>query len=111
MFESSKWAVYFATGDRIEDEVTGIEDVQKNVTLTCYPNPFESEISLALTEDFALGGEVEVMNLMGQRLYDVEASSSAGRISLKFDNLPSGQYIIRIRDGSSVGTCRAVKHN
>jgi bacillolysin len=111
LFETSKWAVYFATGDRIDDDVTGVEEEPKHVTLTCYPNPFETEISLALTEDFALGGKVEVMNLMGQRLYDLEANPSAGEISLKFDNLPAGQYIIRIRDGDSVGACRVVKGN
>ena len=111
MFETSKWAVYFATGDRIDDDVTGVEEEPKNITLTCYPNPFESEISLALAEDFAPGGKVEVMNLIGQRLYDLEASPSAGEISLKFDNLPAGQYIITISGRNGVGACRVVKGN
>ena len=110
LFETSKWAVYFATGDRIEDEVTGVEDEEKDVTLTCYPNPFVSEISMALTQDFAGGGKVEIMNLMGQRLNNIELGQSSDAILMKLDNLPAGQYIIRIQNGKNVGACRAVKN-
>jgi bacillolysin len=110
LFETSKWAVYFATGDRIEDEVTGVEDIEKEVILTCYPNPFVSEISMALTQDFVGGGKVEVMNLMGQRLNNIELGRSPDAVLMKFDNLPAGQYIIRIQNAKSVGACRVVKN-
>ncbi|HEX6227342.1 MAG TPA: M4 family metallopeptidase [Chryseolinea sp.] len=111
LLESSKWAVYFTAGERDidDDDVTGVEDEQKNISMTCYPNPFASDISMTLTQEFVSGGRVEVMNLMGQEMYGVEAQSSSEAISMKFDDLPAGQYIIRINNGKRVGSCRAVK--
>jgi hypothetical protein len=41
--------VYFATGDRIEDEVTGVEDAEKEL-LNVLSKSFVSEISMALTQ-------------------------------------------------------------
>ena len=100
----------FRTGDRIEDDVTGVEDVEKDVTLTCYPNPFVSEISMALTQDFAGGGKVEIMNLMGQSLNNIELGESSDAILLKFDNLPLANILFEFRTGKTVGACRVVKN-
>ncbi|HZB14214.1 MAG TPA: M4 family metallopeptidase [Chryseolinea sp.] len=112
LFEDSKWAVYFTAGERdIDDDVTGVEQGEKNVTLTCFPNPFEREISMKLTQDFIGGGKVEVTNVMGQRVFNMEAGPSSEEMFLGFDNLPAGQYIVRINDGKSVGSCRVVKIN
>ncbi|HYI77712.1 MAG TPA: T9SS type A sorting domain-containing protein, partial [Chryseolinea sp.] len=110
LFEDSKWAVYFTAGERdIDDDVTGVEQGEKSVTLTCFPNPFEREISMKLTQDFIGGGQVEVTNVMGQRVFNMEAGPSSEEMFLGFDNLPAGQYIVRINNGTRVGSCRVVK--
>lgn len=112
LFTSSKWAVYFAAGSRgIGDDVTGIIPDPKLVTLSCYPNPFVDQISMELTDDFAMGGKIEIMNVFGQRLYTFESDRSPGTFSMNFNNLPAGQYIVRIRNQKSAGACRAVKVN
>jgi hypothetical protein len=41
--------VYFATGDRIEDEVTGVEDAKRSY-VNVLSKSFVSEISMALTQ-------------------------------------------------------------
>jgi len=47
---------------------------------------------------------------MGQRLNNIELGQSPDAILMKFDNLPAGQYIIRIHNGKNVGACRVVKN-
>jgi bacillolysin len=110
LLETTKWAVYFAVGSR-EDEVTGVEPEERTVSLICYPNPFVSEISMDLTNDFAGGGQVILTNMMGQPIYSVIAEKPGDAINFKFDNLPAGQYILRVKSGNKTGTCRAVKVN
>ncbi|HEY3387107.1 MAG TPA: M4 family metallopeptidase, partial [Saprospiraceae bacterium] len=111
-YTDSKWPVYFAAGSRdIGNEVTGILREQKAVSLSCYPNPFVSEVSMALTSEFAVSGKIEVTNVMGQRLYDFETGHSREALSVKFNDLPPGQYILRVHNGKRAGACRALKVN
>ncbi len=109
LFATSQWPVYFSSGSRdIDDDVTGILTEENTVRLSCYPNPFVSELLLELPPDFA-ADRVEVMNLLGQRVYTVVRSSSGASLPIKLDNLPGGQYVIHVQNGKKVGACRAVK--
>ena len=110
-FEATKWAVYFAAGSRDGDEVTGVEPGEKSVALTCYPNPFVSEVSMKLTDDFAGDGRIEITNMMGQPMYKTVTEKAGEAVSINFNNLPAGQYIVRIQNGNKTGSCRAVKVN
>ena len=111
LFEATKWAVYFAAGSRDGDEVTGVEPGEKSVALTCYPNPFVSEVSMKLTDDFAGDGRIEITNMMGQPMYKTVTEKAGEAVSINFNNLPAGQYIVRIQNGNKTGSCRAVKVN
>lgn len=110
IYNDSMWPVYFSAGSRnIGDEVTSILPENKSVTLSCYPNPFESELSIALKENFSGRDGVEITNLLGQRVTGYETTRSDQSIGLTFDQLPRGHYIIRVQHGSKKGICKVVK--
>lgn len=112
LYQTTIWPVYFAAGSRpIGNEVTGILSEERTVTLSCYPNPFGSEVSMELTREFAVNGKIEITNMVGQRLNNFEANQSDNKLSVKFNNLPPGQYILRVHNGKRAGACRAVKLN
>jgi Zn-dependent metalloprotease len=111
LFDETQWAVYFAAGDRDigdDGDVTGIPE-QTTVKLTCYPNPFVSEIALELTSDFVESGRVQILDALGHQLDAAASSQTDGTLTLGFGSLPAGQYVVRIQQGNKIGMCRAVK--
>jgi bacillolysin len=110
MFSDTMWPVYFSAGTRdIGDEVTSISPENKNVTLSCYPNPFDAELNIELTESFAPRDGVEIINLMGQRVRGYSTSRSDQTLRLDIDQLPPGHYVIHVQNGSKRGVCKVVK--
>ncbi len=112
IYDKTQWPVYFSTGDRGigDDEVTGIPEEKKLVSLSCYPNPFVDDISLLLNQDIIGKGKVEITNLMGQRIVDFKIERSTnGALLLNVHNLLPGQYILHFHDGKTTGTCKVLK--
>lgn len=112
LYGLTSWPVYFSVGDRGvgEEEVTGILEEKKHISISCYPNPFTDEISMLLTQEFIGNGKIEIMNLLGQRVTEFQVDRSAnGILSIKTPNLPSGQYIVHFQNGRTAGNCKIVK--
>ncbi len=112
LYALTSWPVYFSVGDRGvgEDEVTGVLEEKKRVSISCYPNPFTDEVSFLLSQEFIGNGKVEVMNLLGQSVTEFKVDHSAsGSLSLKTPNLPAGQYIVHFQNGRTAGTCKVMK--
>jgi bacillolysin len=114
LYIGAKWPVYFATGDRkIGDEVvTAVEDDQKGITLSCYPNPFEDELRIKFRQDALRQGQVEIRNLLGQEVSGFSQTTGNGSSDgLVYDvsTLAPGQYIVRVKSSKTVGACKLVK--
>lgn len=111
LFGQTRWAVYFAAGDRDiddDDDVTGIPE-QKTVKLTCYPNPFVDDVALELTDEFQGSRKVEILDALGNQLSGVTPSHAERTLTLGFGSLPAGHYVVRVQQGDKIGMCRAVK--
>lgn len=112
LYADTKWPVYFSVGEReIGDQViTGIHDEYPKISLTCYPNPFTDEISMAFSQPAALNGRVDVYNLVGQKVFDFKSDHVADDVlSIKAVKLPPGQYVIRYQNGTTTVGCKAIK--
>jgi bacillolysin len=110
IFDFTMWPVYFSAGDRDIGEVTSVLPESKAVKLSCYPNPFTSELRIVLDESFAgKARAVEVTNVMGQTLAGFVTHQAGSEIAIKFSDVPQGNYIVRIQNGKKTGVCRAVK--
>ena len=113
LFDLSQWPVYFSVGDRgvgDDEVVTSVHDEKKQVSLSCYPNPFVDEVSLQFNQDIIGNGQFEIANIMGQRVVDFKVERSTSDVlTLKLPNLPQGQYILHFQNGNAKGTCKLAK--
>ena len=79
LYTSTKWPVYFATGERVigDEVITGVlEESTSKVAMSCYPNPFVQEVFTQFSEPLSAGCSVEVMNSMGQKVYEYKPKFS-----------------------------------
>ncbi len=113
LYDLRSWPVYFSVGDRgvgDDEVVTGILEDKKQVSLSCYPNPFVDEVSLQLSQELMSNGKVEIINFLGQRVTEFKVDRSANNsLSLKIPNLPLGQYIVHFQNGKTSGSCKLIK--
>ena len=113
LYAFTKWPVYFAIGEREfgEEVITGVLDETNNkVAMSCYPNPFIHEVSVQLKAPLIAGSRVEVMNSIGQKVYEYTTKSSGdGPLQINLENFRSGYYVLRISNDKKVGGCKIMK--
>lgn len=76
---------------------TSAPDIEGLTSLTLRPNPTNSFAALHATFDRAVDANVEVLNLLGQRLWETNASNT-NNLSEQIDlgNFPDGLYLVRL---------------
>ena len=83
-----------------------LEAIKENKPLNgkIYPNPTEGLIRLELNASVSKSVTVNVLDLFGRNLYSNKTSVVKGfnRISLNITSLPSGVYMIEVRDGQAI---------
>lgn len=86
-----------------QDEIAG--------TLSVYPNPNNGNFSI-VGSNLKLEGKVtiEVVNVIGQRIYTKPATVSSGKLSelISLGNLSDGLYIVNIGDGTNKVSKRVI---
>ena len=112
IFTETMWPVYFATGIRdIGNEVTSIFPEREKTKISCFPNPFVGDLSMDMKNEFVGAIQVNVTNLLGQQLVRYDLRTDGNLVELSTANLPSGHYILHIRQGTKSGACRVLKSN
>ena len=112
LYLSTKWPVYFASGEReIGDEVvTGVlSESNHNLAMSCYPNPFTDEVFVEFKEQAVTGSRVEVITTTGQRIYESAIENSSAPLHFNLESLKPGFYVMKISDSKKIGRCRIVK--
>lgn len=90
----------------ISDNQTVIQDFKPIDDIRIYPNPVSYIIYIDYPQDF-LGATYEIHNLNGQKV--AEGVLREKTISLNNNNMPSGEYILRIRKDGKVKTLSFIK--
>ncbi len=87
--------------------VTGIEDVAGGSSLIAWPQPFDDVL---LLEGVALQGPVRfsLFDMTGRMIHD-QRSGAQGRVVLHYDHLPTGAYVLRVRNEVMDRSIRVVK--
>ncbi|MFI5172684.1 MAG: CotH kinase family protein [Chitinophagales bacterium] len=75
--------------------VMGIEDIQNEVTV--FPNPFSEQFTIHFQFPVA-NSEVSVINYLGQEIINLK-SIDAHDIIIHTNQLPAGNYIVKVFDG------------
>ena len=69
-------------------------------TVNVFPNP----ASTAITVENVAGAQISVFNIAGQEVLSVEAANA--NETLNVSALPEGMYIVRVVNGTEVGTSK-----
>ncbi|TAL62558.1 MAG: T9SS type A sorting domain-containing protein [Bacteroidetes bacterium] len=80
----------------------GINDIQNELGLSVYPNPFSTETALQ-TDKISKDATLTVYNSFGQHVKHID-NLSGQTITLHRDNLPSGLYFIRLTQDNKTFT-------
>ena len=82
---------------------TGISNVQKNVSVSTYPNPVIDRLNINLTSVSKEKVQLMILNQLGQSVYSSNELKESGNslISINTAPLSEGLYFIRIQTGSN----------
>lgn len=88
---------------------TGINN--RNISgMKMYPNPASESVNVTFSAENAENGQISVMNLMGQMVYnsDVEVMEGYNLINIPVKQLNSGIYMVTIRTNTGISTQKLI---
>jgi Zn-dependent metalloprotease len=113
LYGSTKWPVYFATGQRQtgDEVVTDVpEQPATEEPMACYPNAFERELTIAVNDASLSDGIVQMVNVSGQVVLTRSLDKvEDARIVLDVDQLKPGYYFLRLSNAARSAGCKVVK--
>jgi flagellar hook assembly protein FlgD len=84
--------------------------------LTAYPNPFSSNLNLALKTKTACKTAIEIYNLKGQLVNTISVLTKSGENVITWNgkdeqdnNTPAGIYLVRISGEGKTHTVKCIK--
>ncbi|WP_271764622.1 sulfatase-like hydrolase/transferase [Aquimarina algiphila] len=88
--------------------VTEEEIVTKGDENFVYPNPFNNQINITIKGGNYQNAEVELFNNLGQSLF-LKSYQKEERIKVSTQDLPAGQYFVKINIDNKITTKRLIK--
>jgi hypothetical protein len=90
----------------VSDNQTVIQDFKSVDDIRIYPNPASNLINIDYPQTF-LGATYEILDLNGRKV--AEGVLENNTISLNSNNMPAGEYILRIRKDGALKTLSFIK--
>ena len=81
----------------------------KDSNISIYPNPVQSEVTIALGEEFATNATAEIISQNGSTVLRETFTAKSFTQTMNVNNLSAGVYILRVVSGNEVYTERFVK--
>lgn len=81
----------------------------KEAGLAVYPNPVQSEVTIALGEEFATNATAEVISQNGRTVLRETFTAKSFTQTMNVNNLSAGVYVLRVVNGNEVYTKRFIK--
>lgn len=88
-------------GNTTYSDVADVVIYSDSRLLITYPNPVRDELVIELFDTFNAAISIEVFNLNGIRMNQIEVEGNAQRQTVDFSNYPAGAYFIRVRYGEA----------
>ncbi len=103
-----------SNGCEIENCLVGIDEQvspTSNLQLNIYPNPFTSDVSIALSGGYVTGAIITITNVTGQTFYYQTKSNLATGYTKMLDlsYLPNGVYFVAVSTAEGKAVKRVVK--
>jgi hypothetical protein len=84
---------------RYDPDPIGIDEhgnIPKGVSLSAYPNPFNSSVLISYSFENAKGGDLKIYDIQGQLVNSLTIMGREGKITWDARSLPSGVYFARL---------------
>ena len=86
----------------------GVEEVLEGSNqLSLFPNPTQEGITLRFNEQLSNGARIEVKNMLGQNVYEVELASDKA-IYINMENFEKGVYLVSFTNGDTEETHKVI---
>ena len=86
----------------------GVEEVLEGSNqLSLFPNPTQEGITLRFNEQISNGARIEVKNMLGQNVYEVELASDKA-IYINMENFEKGVYLVSFTNGDTEETHKVI---
>ena len=96
------------SGTKFDETTTALTDLALEADLKTFPNPATSALNVSVGNEYKIHG-LEVFNQVGQRLRQVKLNTAEGYYSLSIQDLPTGNYVLKVDFGAADTTIRFVK--
>ena len=91
----------YNSGTRFDpDFISSLSRPTDVLPLTLYPNPSTTWLQISIPADVK-SGRIESFNALGQMIHQEKVDGSPLQ-TLRVDQWPAGQYLVRLRDGNTV---------
>ena len=81
----------------------------KEAAVSVYPNPVQTELTIALNDEFTTGATAEVISQNGRTVLKETFTARSFTQTMNVNNLPAGVYVLRVVNGNEVNMVRFVK--
>ena len=86
-----------------------ISSFPTNFNLICYPNPLNADLNIQWESSFASETQIRIFNLIGNKVFEKNLIATKGLNKLNWDlkssqdykNIPSGVYLLKIKNSNS----------
>lgn len=100
--------------DCVDESTTAVDDIAESVSWKVYPNPFSDKVIIELSglESNEKPEEVTLYNIRGEKQHAevyISGEKNTWTIEIHGQFLPAGMYIIKVRVGNRILTCKVVK--
>lgn len=89
----------------------GINESSFLDTFQIYPNPASDKITLIFNENEISNRKIEIVNSLGQTVYNTNAILKNGTMIISIENYPKGLYFIKLSEGNKIKTLKVIINN
>lgn len=97
------------SGQQAVSEVLSVKTANTAVSLAVFPNPTKGKLNILLPALYNVATVIEVYDAVGNLLQSQSVAAQTLLTNLNTENLPSGNYILRLVNGNEVSTQRFIK--
>lgn len=90
--------------------ISGITEIDNNIQVSIYPNPFNSYLFIQQNRQGPIWGSIEIYDATGRMMQDIQGNASvSGTTKINAANLAEGIYYLKIQTGQGVQVWKIVK--
>jgi len=91
------------------ENISAVENIQKNKTFTIYPNPSSGIITVSNLQCFSCDCNISISNISGKEIYNNQFSINNNQLKIDISNFSKGIYFLTISNLNHYETKKIIK--